>query len=70
MKYAQVVVNAPLTIGKPIEQEGDAAESLRERAFTYAIPERLADSIALGQLVWVPFGARRLQGVVIAFSDT
>ena len=70
MKYAQVVVNAPLTIGKPIEQERDAAESLRERAFTYSIPERLADALTLGQLVWVPFGARRLQGVVLALGDT
>ncbi len=70
MKYAQIVVNTPLTIGKPSEAERAAAESLRERAFTYAIPAPLADSIALGQLVWVPFGARRLQGIVIAFSDT
>jgi primosomal protein N' (replication factor Y) len=70
MKYAQVVVNTPLGITKPREEEGATAESLRERAFTYSIPARLADQIALGQLVWVPFGARRLQGVVVAFSDT
>ncbi|HEX7592633.1 MAG TPA: primosomal protein N', partial [Anaerolineae bacterium] len=70
MKYAQVVVNTPLGITKPHEEEGATAESSRERAFTYAIPARLADEIALGQLVWVPFGARRLQGVIIAFSDT
>ncbi|MCX7840560.1 MAG: DEAD/DEAH box helicase, partial [Anaerolineae bacterium] len=70
MNYAQVVVNTPLTIGKPNEPDRDAAESLRERAFTYSIPERLADTIALGQLVWVPFGARRVQGVIVAFSDT
>ena len=70
MKYAQIVVNTPLIVTKPNEQERDAAESSRERAFTYSIPEHLADSVALGQLVWVPFGARRLQGVVIAFSDT
>jgi len=70
MNYAQVVVNTPLTITQPKESARDAAESLRERTFTYAIPARLADTIALGQLVWVPFGARRLQGVVIAFSDT
>jgi len=24
--------------------------------------------IALGQLVWVPFGARRIQGVIVGFS--
>lgn len=70
MKYAQVVVNTPLGIIKPHEEEGATAESSRERAFTYSIPERLANQIALGQLIWVPFGARRLQGVVVAFSDT
>ncbi len=70
MNYAQVVVNTPLGIAKPHEEENATAESARERAFTYSIPEHLADQIALGQLVWVPFGARRLQGVVIAFSAT
>ncbi|MDE3090778.1 MAG: hypothetical protein KGJ80_15490, partial [Chloroflexota bacterium] len=70
MNYAQVVVNTPLGITKPREEEGATAESSRERAFTYSIPTRLAGQIALGQLVWVPFGARRLQGVVIALSDT
>jgi len=70
MNYAQIVVNTPLTIGKPREPERDAAESRHERTFTYSIPARLADSIALGQLVWVPFGARRLQGVVVAFSES
>lgn len=70
MPYAQVVVNTPLTIGKPSDRDRDAAESLRERTFTYAIPERLADMMALGQLVWVPFGARRVQGVIVAFSAT
>ena len=70
MTYAQVVVNTPLGITKPREEEGATAESSRERAFTYSIPARLADQIALGQLVWVSFGARRLQGVIVAFSDT
>jgi primosomal protein N' (replication factor Y) len=73
MRYAQVVVNTPLgipTTRDAVFLDRVPAESARERAFTYSIPERLADQIALGQLVWVPFGARRLQGVVIAFSDT
>lgn len=70
MRYAQIVVNTPLTIGKPSGTDRDATELRRERTFTYAIPEHLADTIALGQLVWVPFGSRRLQGVVVAFSDT
>lgn len=71
MKYAEIVVNTPLA-SKPRTREeySAAAPSLRERAFTYSIPSRLAGSIAPGQLVWVPFGARRLQGVVVAFSES
>jgi primosomal protein N' (replication factor Y) len=70
MQYAQVVVNTPVVIRKPLEEENQPNESLRERAFTYSIPAHLADKIALGQLVWVPFGSRRLQGIIIAFSET
>ncbi len=70
MRYAQVVVNTPIVIRKPHEEESLPAESLRERAFTYSIPEHLASQIALGQLVWVPFGSRRIQGIIIAFSET
>jgi len=70
MKYAQIVVNLPLTTRRPGAFEHDAAESLRERVFTYAIPAHLADTLALGQLVWVPFGTRRVQGIVVAFSET
>ncbi len=36
--------------------------------FTYAIPADL--SIEVGQAVWVPFGARTLQGIVLALSDS
>ena len=52
------------------DEEVEPAESPYDRTFTYSIPERLAGQIALGQLVWVPFGKRRLQGVIVAFSDT
>src|SRR5512140_3248105 len=70
MQFAQIVVNRPIIISKPLEEEGSTPESLRERAFTYLIPEHLTNRIALGQLVWVPFGSRRIQGVIVAFSDT
>ena len=69
MRYAQVVVNTPLAVGKAPPGEIAPAESRRERAFTYEIPEHLAGKIEPGQLVWIPFGTRRLQGIVIAFSD-
>lgn len=35
--------------------------------FTYAIPARL--SVHVGQAVWVPFGSRILQGIVVELSD-
>ena len=68
MRYAQIVVNTPIVIRQPLEEQ-HLPESSRERAFTYSIPNHLADQIALGQLVWVPFGSRRIQGIVIAFSE-
>ncbi|CAG0943777.1 Primosomal protein N' [Anaerolineae bacterium] len=69
MKYAQVVVNTPLGVTQSREENMPLAESLRERMFTYSIPEHLANQVALGQLVWVSFNTRRLQGVIVAFSD-
>ncbi|MBI5648892.1 MAG: primosomal protein N' [Chloroflexi bacterium] len=70
MRYAQIVVNTPLGVTQAREEGVPLAESLRERAFTYSIPDHLADTLAVGQLVWVPFGTRRLQGVVIGLSKT
>lgn len=70
MKFAQVVVNRPIVIRTPRDEEKSAPESSRELAFTYSIPERLAERVSVGQLIWVPFGSRRIQGVVVGFSDT
>jgi len=41
-----------------------------DRSFTYDIPDDLQDAIRVGQLVWVPFGPRRLQGVVVELTET
>ena len=38
-----------------------------ERTFSYAIPPGL--NISVGQAVWVPFGAKTLQGIVIELTD-
>ncbi len=38
------------------------------RTFTYRIPSRF--NVQPGQLVWVPFGARTLRGIVVRLSDT
>jgi primosomal protein N' (replication factor Y) len=39
------------------------------RAFTYHLPDSLEDRPSVGSLVIVPFGPRRLYGVIVAFSD-
>ena len=38
------------------------------RTFSYSIPEKF--SVEAGQLVWVPFGRRVLQGVVMELAAT
>ncbi|MBC7256652.1 MAG: hypothetical protein H5T66_11180, partial [Chloroflexi bacterium] len=71
-RYAVVVVNTALRRQVTIPTEGKADledEAFRTRAFHYAIPQALQGEIALGQLVWVPFGPRFLQGVVVRFDE-
>ena len=38
--------------------------------FHYHLPEALSDAVLPGSLVIVPFGAQRVQGVVLRFIDT
>ncbi len=55
--YAEVVVFSP-------------AEASDDRpAFTYHVPDELLGRLAVGALVVVPFGPRKLYGIVTAFSD-
>ena len=49
---------AEVCVNSPIAQR---------RTFSYAIPAGL--SIAIGQAVWVPFGEKLLQGIVLELSD-
>lgn len=58
--FAQVVVNTNLA------QEGEDPTS---GIFTYVVPETLRALLQPGHLVWVPFGSRRLQGIVWALTD-
>jgi primosomal protein N' (replication factor Y) (superfamily II helicase) len=53
MKYAEVAVNSP--------------RLHRGQTFSYAIPARL--SVKAGHAVWVPFGPRIIQGIVVELSD-
>ncbi|MBI4285448.1 MAG: primosomal protein N', partial [Chloroflexi bacterium] len=45
-----------------------SSPAAQRRTFSYAIPEGL--DVCIGQAVWVPFGKRLLQGVVIQLTDT
>lgn len=67
MKYAEIVVNVPLT---PPRARLSGTSHWVDQTFTYHVPSHLETTIAVGQLVWVPFGARKLQGIVVALSDT
>jgi len=49
-------------VGRPSTTSGGA------RTFTYSIPEAM--DIVPGDLVWVPFGPRLLQGLVFAVEET
>ncbi len=63
MLYADVCANTPL--GRRVSP----ATAHEAEVFTYAIPDRLADRLQPGHLVWVPFRSRRLQAVVLRISD-
>jgi primosomal protein N' (replication factor Y) len=65
--FAEVAVDVPI---RPAGPATPADATGRDAAFTYAIPPELAERITTGQLVWVPFGRRRVQGVVIALRRT
>jgi len=54
--FAEVVVFSP------------AKASEKRPAFTYDVPEELRDRLKVGSLVVVPFGKRRIYGVVVALS--
>jgi len=59
-RFAEVVVLSPVKLPAP----GAVAP-----AFTYHLPDELQGRLAAGSLVVVPFGHRRLYGIVVALSD-
>ena len=69
--FAIVVVHTGLhhrVSGADGAMDDEDDSSHRTRAFHYDIPETLRASVRLGQLVWVPFGKRYLQGIVVGFD--
>ena len=68
MIYAEVVVNTPIRrqVISDLEEEGPEGKlSPLGLSFHYSIPAPLRDEVAIGQLIQVPFGPRRLQGIVV-----
>jgi hypothetical protein len=69
--YAIVAVNAGTARpgrARELAPEDDDQEERPLEAFHYEIPPALGD-LKPGHLVWVPFGAQFLQGVVMAIQD-
>jgi primosomal protein N' (replication factor Y) len=72
MRYAKVVVNTrvqPRKIARGELRGEEADEAHATQTFHYSIPPELGEHVRLGQLVVVPFGPRRLQGVIFGFDD-
>lgn len=59
--YAEVIVHATVE-----HRLGDA----RAGIFTYSIPSALSGRLKPGHLVWVPLGSQRVQGVVLALTES
>ena len=67
--YAEIVVNAPLSRRRvPFLNRTEGFAALGQ-TFTYAIPAHLEGQLQVGHLVTVPFGARKLQGIVMALTE-
>ncbi|MGC9359083.1 MAG: primosomal protein N' [Anaerolineae bacterium] len=68
--YALVVVRTHLRrrIASPEEMPPEEELDHLSRAFHYRVPGELRDRVRLGQLIWVPFGSRDLQGVIVGWD--
>ena len=69
--YAVVVVHTDLgrKVSSPQEIEPAEDDDYLAPAWHYLVPESLRARVGLGQLVWVPFKHRYLQGIIVAFDD-
>ena len=85
MRFAQVVVNVPIrrsfvrqnappaqesTFGHDTFDPAEPVSSVRFQIFHYSIPPDLVAVLQPGHLIWVPFGARQVQGIVVSFDDS
>ena len=65
LRYATVAVNVPIRRPARVVEGAGPVE-----VFHYAISEALRGRVRVGQMVWVPFGKRRLAGIVTGLTDT
>lgn len=73
-RFAQVVIFVPLDRRQPQKQDSHGPETLIDfspdsQTFTYGIPYQRRGQYQAGQVVWVPFGRSRRQGVIIRLTD-
>ncbi len=71
-KYARVAVDMSRRQKMKLifSAESDGEEIPVLRTFHYRIPASLRDRVAVGQLVWVPFGRQRAQGIIVGFDTS
>ena len=73
MRYAKVVVNTRVQPRKKVLDDAPRGEAENgatlDVTFHYSIPPELHNDVRVGQLVVVPFGPRRLQGVIFGFDN-
>ncbi len=67
-QFAEVVVRSPLGDSSGRRKGADASGRSLQQTFHYSIPLRFKGEVAPGQLVWVPFGARQLPGIVLSLA--
>ena len=67
--YAEIVVNAPLSRRRVPYLDRTEGFAALGQTFTYSLPAQLAGRVLPGQLVTVPFGARKLQGIVLELAE-
>ncbi len=78
MRFIEVAVNVPIrrtfernTPPPPSQdREGEGDDESNLQTFHYHLPPDLESIVAPGHLIWVPFGPRQLQGVVLRAADS
>jgi primosomal protein N' (replication factor Y) len=67
--YAQIVVNRPTHRRPPVGSDPLRGDGSRLQTYTYRLPERLREQMAVGHLVQVPLGASTALGVIVVLAD-